>query len=856
MTASDAPRLVRFPNGFELLLVPAGGAPVLALELWVRAGGACERPAEAGMAHFVEHMLFKGTRRRPAGALAREVEGVGGDVNAYTSHDHTVYSLTVAARFADLAVDLLSDAVLCSSFAPEEIEREKAVVLEEIRRSLDLPHHVLSNLLFAEAYREHPYGRPILGTEGSVASFERGRCLAFTRRWYRPGSMTLVAAGEADFQHLERLVASTFGRGGPARPAPRRATRRETLPRAFRACLEERDVQEVYFDLAFPGPAAGAGDVAAVDLLMAILGQGESSRLQHRVKLDRNLVRTVGASTFAPLDRGLLSVGGLADPALFAEAYEAVLEEVFRLRAEPVGLRELLRAKDNLEADFLYQKETAQGHAQKAGFFHVVLGDAAREADYVAAVRRADAQSLREAARRYLSARRGVLAVVHPPGALPWAPAEAAALTAAVEAREGRERPPRGRRRRRAQRVTLPNGARLLVQVNPGVPIFAARAALLGGTRREEPHEAGLFHLMASSMLHGTRSRSVFDIAHEADDLSGELDTFAGRNSFGVKGEFLSRYAEDGLDLLADVLCHPSFPPEEVEKAREDALGALRLRADDPAFLALRAFEEALYGDHPYGRDVLGTPETTARLPAARVAALHAAAVRPENLAVAVAGDVDPDLVFEFFTHALEHLRPRGTLPPEPPPPVRPAGPRRGRHAAKTEQVHLVVGSLGTSATSPDRFALRVANAVLGGQGGRLFVRLRDELGLAYAVSSLGVEGLDRGYVAAHLATSPANAEAALRRLHAELDALARGDIGAEEVEEAQRKLVGGYEIALQENAFLAAQLALDEVYGLGCRGLDAYARSVLAVTRDQVMAAARRYFDPAGRVEVVLGGG
>ncbi|MBI5014731.1 MAG: insulinase family protein [Deltaproteobacteria bacterium] len=850
-------RLVRYPNGFELLLVPSRTAPVLALDLWVRAGSACERNHEAGIAHFVEHMLFKGTARRPPGALAREVEGVGGEINAYTSSDHTVYSLAVASRFADLAVDLLSDAVLQPSFDPSELEREKSVVLEEIKRSLDLPQHYLSQLLFAQAYRVHPYGLPVIGNEDTVASFSRTDCVSFTARWYRPGAMTLVAAGDADLDRLERLVGESFGRAPRALSPPRSRRRREPLPSSFRVEVEPRDVQEVYFDLAFPGPAASDPDVAAVDVLMALLGQGEASRLQHRVKLDRNLVRAVGAGAYTPVDPGLLSIGAVVDPPLFAEAYRAICDETFRLCVEPVGVRELERAKDNLEADFIYQKETVQGQAQKAGFFHVVLGDAGRERDYVEAVRRVDAEAVRAAAGRHLQVRRGVLAALHPRGRpLGWSAEELASLTAETQADARHDhRPPRRSGRARRPRLTrLPNGVRLLVKINPDVPVVALRAALLGGSRREDRRLSGLFHLTAEALVHGTRSRNVFEIAHEADDLAGQLDPFSGRNSFGLKAELLAKYLEDGLDLFADVLCHPTFPADEVDKVREDTLGALRLRADNPAAQAFRLFEETLYLDHPYGRDVLGTPETVGRISPADLRRTHAAFTRPEHLVVAVAGDVDPDLVADFFAHALGHLAPGASLPPEPPPPRRVAEPRRASSFAPTEQAHVVAGFLGASLRSVDRFGLRVANAVLAGQGGRLFRRLRDERGLAYSVSSSTLEGLDRGYVAGYIATNPAQAEAAREGLLAEFQSLARGEVTAEEIEEAKRKLVGGFEIALQENVFQAAQMAMDEVYGLGGQGFASHARQVFAVSTADVVAAARRYFDPSGLVSVFVG--
>ncbi len=842
--------LTRYPNGFELLFVPNRTAPVLAMDLWVRAGSTSEGPGEAGLAHVVEHMIFKGTATRGPGVLARDIEAVGGEVNAYTSFDETVYSVVVASRFADLALERLAEAIFGATFDPAELAREALVVLEEIRRSNDLPAHRVSRRLFAECFGVHPYGRPVIGDEASVGALDRAACRRFARRWYQPPHLLLVVAGDAEPRELARRVGAIFGVAGrPGRPRPLRRPR-EPRRVGFRAAFEAGPTDEVYFDLAFPGPSARHPDVPALDLLIALLGQGESSRLQHRVKLDRNLVHAVGAGAFTPRDPGLLFLGGAAEPRRFAAAYEAICAEVFRLRREPVGPKELERAREGLEADFVFQRETVQGQAHKAGFFQVALGDAAAEEAYLERVRRVGPADLQAAARRWLRADRATLVALHPAGAQGLDPARAAALT---EAAGTRRFVPVGRGTGLVQR-TLPNGARVAVKANREVPVVAVRAAFLGGTRLEPEALGGAFHLMANGLVRGTRSRTLFDVAHEVDALGGQLDGFSGRSSFGLKAEFLAKYLEDGLDLFAEVLCHPTFPEEEVEKLREDALAALRLRRDNPAALAIRRFEEGLFPTHPFGRDVLGRPETLARIGAPELRRLFAAAARPETLAVAVAGDVDPELVFEFFTQALAALVPAGESLPAPGPVPLPGGPVSGREVAALEQSHVLVGFGGPSLRHPDRHALGVAGALLGGQGGRLFQRLRDELGLAYAVTSIGSESLDGGYLAGYTATSPGNADRARRELAREFERLAAETPPADEVAQAQRKLVGGFEIALQENATQAAMMAMDEVYGLGYRSFQAYARRVLAVSPAQVRAAAARYFRPEAEVTVTLG--
>jgi zinc protease len=851
MRKAERPRLVLFPGGLQFLFVPNRAAPALALDLWVRAGSADEAPGEEGMAHLVEHMLFKGSQRRGPGEAARQVEGLGGEINAYTSHDHTVYSLVLASRYADLGLEILADAVRGPSFDPAELEREKAVVVEELRRSRDLPHHVLSQLLFARAYRIHPYGRSILGREETVGRFSRDACQAFHRRWYRPGNMVLVAAGDADPAALEARVRELLAPGKPAR-APRRHRPREPRAEGFRACFQERELTEVYFDLAFPGPAARHPGVAAVDLLMAVLVQGEASRLQHRVKLDRNLVRTVSGGAYTPDDPGLLCFGGVAEPGRFGPAFEAIAEEVFRFQRELAGPRELERARESLEADFLYQKETAEGQARKAGFFHVVLGGTAEEDRYLDRLRRVSAEDLRRAARTYFRADRAVLVALHPRGGPPGLSGdEAGALLTRAQA-EARRPGRRGGARNGLVRRVLPNGARILVKENRAVPIAAARAVFLGGLRREPAPLAGAYHLLGLALVRGTASRSAYDIAHEMDAVGGHLEGFSGRNSFGLKAELLSRYLEDGLDLFAEILCHPTFPEEEVEKLRDDTLAALGMRRDNPAGYAFRLLEELLFGTHPYGRDVLGCPDTVAVLDGEALRRLHRGA-DPRELAVAVAGDVDAVQVCDFFERALEVLEPRPQEGFDPEPPPRMEAPRVREVGWAAEQAHVAVGFPGTSLRSPDRAAVQVLTAALAGQGGRFFRRLREERALAYAVSCSSVEGLDPGYLAGYAATTPGRASEARECLLEEFALVVRGGITAAELEQAQRKLVGGFELALQENASQAAQMALDEVYGLGHRSFETYARRIFGVTVPDVNAAARRYLRPEAHACVVL---
>jgi zinc protease len=204
------------PNGLSLLLRELHLAAVVELQIWAKVGSADERPGEEGLAHFHEHMLFKGTEKRGVGEVASDVEGIGGRINAYTSYDTTVYHATVPAAGLDDALDVLVDMVRRSRFEPVEIEREIEVVLEEIRRADDSPHSICAEALFAAAYQIHPYRAPILGTRESVATFDRDRVQNFFRRWYAPDNLLVVASGDFDAPALAEKLARAFADAEPA----------------------------------------------------------------------------------------------------------------------------------------------------------------------------------------------------------------------------------------------------------------------------------------------------------------------------------------------------------------------------------------------------------------------------------------------------------------------------------------------------------------------------------------------------------------------------------------------------------------------------------------------------------------
>src|SRR3954468_144642 len=405
----------RLQNGLTVLVEENHAAPVSALQVWVRVGSADELSDEAGLAHLHEHMLFKGTARRGPGEIARTIEAAGGEINAWTSFDQTVYHVVVASQFTPQGFDVLADAITQAAFDREELSREIEVVCEEIKRSQDSPARKLSKELFAAAYERHPYGKPVIGTEESVRSFTRDGILRFYRRWYRPENCVLVAVGDVREAEILELAQRHFAwpaagfEAAPQRPEePARSRPRGRVVR--------ENLKEGYLSIAWPAPSLLEPDVAALDALAIVLGHGDGSRLFRALKRDRLLCTEVQASCYTPVDPGLTIVGLTLKPEQVQDAVREALRQVYATRAAEVTDEELSLACRLIESEAVYQRETVQGQARKLGFYESSASGIEFEARYLAQVAALTPRIVRDAAERRINPEAAVACAILPEG--------------------------------------------------------------------------------------------------------------------------------------------------------------------------------------------------------------------------------------------------------------------------------------------------------------------------------------------------------------------------------------------------------------------------------------------------------
>ena len=398
-SSASAPERHVLANGIPVIIEQHPGTDVVAVQLWVRTGARDESGSELGLAHYLEHMLFRGTTSRPGGFIERDVEAVGGRMNAGTSWDYTFYYVTLPARRAVPAIEMLADIAVNASLDGEVLDKEKAVVLEEMRLSDDNARRRLVRQLYTQLFEGHPYGRQIIGTPELVRGLTRDTLAGFYRRHYVPEAFAVVVVGAVDPAQVLAAAAGTFGqlpRGGitrlPVAPVPPFRAQRQQLTHPG---------AHAHLGLAWPGTRVDHADTPALDLLASILGRTRSSRLVQAVRERHGLVISVSASMSVLEGAGGLLVIAELPPGNVERVEADILAEVRRVREDGVTDAELRRAITAAEADHEFETETAEGRAIALGRAETIwtIDD---ERAYVSRLRSVTAAQVRAVARRYL----------------------------------------------------------------------------------------------------------------------------------------------------------------------------------------------------------------------------------------------------------------------------------------------------------------------------------------------------------------------------------------------------------------------------------------------------------------------
>ena len=821
-------RLILLENGLTLIILEDHSAPVTSAQAWCKAGSVNEgKWLGAGASHVLEHMLFKGTATRGPSRIDQEVQDAGGYMNAYTSFDRTVFFINVPNTGGRVALDILGDVMRNATLPAEELAKEKQVIRREMDMNQDDPSRRSSRRLFETAYTVSPYRYTVIGYPDVFDRLERDDLVEYYRDKYVPNNVFFVVVGDIAAAEVEAQIGEAYAQS-KARPLIPAVLPEEPHQTAPRATIEEAPIELGHFHYGWHTPDIRHADVPILDVLATLLGGGRSSRLYQEVREKAGLVQSIDAWTYSPGAAGLIGLSAITDPDKFLAAGAAMLEQVDRMKQEQVREDELGKAVKQFIAATLSVRKTMQGQAQDLGGNWMAAGDLNFSERYLAAVKRVTPAELQRVAREYLTAENRTLYALLPKGTAPKR----------IEVQETILDHP-------IQKMVLPGGLRLLVKEDHRLPFVEIRTVFKGGVLAESSALNGITLLLARMLLKGTTTRSAEQIAREIESVGGSIDSYSGNNSFGVNVEVLSADFKIGLDLVSDVLLHPALSASDFDFERQMQLANIKALKDQVLYSGSRAMRRAMFGETSYGLDINGSETSVPGIQVGDLQSFHRRLVTPNNCVLAIYGDVRLEEVRAAVETVMAGWPAGETVLTHLPGSPRLDGVRRVVEIRDKKQAVMLIGYPGVSLYNPDRFALELVQEACSDLGSRVFLRIREKLGLAYYVGAQNFVGLAPGFFAFYAGTSPETVDLVESELLQEGELLRTEGLTAEELKRAKAKLIGQKKISRQDLGAYAITTALDELYELGYTNIDTEDAKYEAVTLEQIKTVARKYLDP-----------
>jgi len=855
----------KLANGLEVVLKENHFSKVVSIQCWIKAGALHESPDERGMAHVVEHMLFKGTPSRKMGEIGTLVEGWGGEINAYTTFERTVYYMNLISKHAIDGVDLLADAVFHSSFDGDELERELQVILEEIRRGLDDPGGKMGRRLFELSYEGTEAGRPIIGFEPEVAAFTQARVMAFHKKWYQPDNMTFVVVGDFNAKdmlgHLKKRLEVKTGKAMPQPPFPN-----HTFPNQPKAVLLKENYQVARIEIALPAPELEHFDTPLIDLAAFALGQGDMARLNLRLRDQARVCSAVGVSGFTPQFDGLFTVSAAAPLESYLDCITAMAKQLtLILSHDPVTSEEIARARASLKADRIYRDETVEGQARSVGFGAQTALKLHFDDLYSKQVDLATPSLVESAIRRWLNPEKAILVGMVPlESDLTESDVLKAYQKGMAEAHREARSSTLAETEESALEHALPNpvfvhevkpGFKLIYRQNPAAEQVSLVIAARGGLSWESENELGMHHALSRLWAEATLTIPRDRFVRQVESLGASLHGFSGKDSVGMSMHCLADQTDEMLSLFSDAFLNPVFPEEQLESYKRETLESIKAQEDSPAHQVMKTFQNVLFDSTPYAHPVYGSKQAVEAVTIAKLNGFYKGMMASRTWVMSLVGPHLPEVILEKLAKHLESFHPPASAPT----------PRvqedKSHWAGVTkhipmdrEQSHLIYGFRGVSWMDPEKPALEVMTDILGGHGGRLFMELREKNPLAYSVSPITTFGCLRGSLGGYIATSPSKLTEAIAGMKDEFAKIATELVTEEELIRAKAHLIGLHEMDMQKADSQTMTMSLMELYGLGYDKFMRYSAEIEQVTREDIQGAAAKFFSQQPALMVVAG--
>lgn len=857
-------------NGLTVLTKEVHNAPVVTVQVWYKFGSGQEVQGVNGIAHQLEHLMFKGTRNRPI-QFGRLFSALGSDSNAFTSYDQTAYYNTAERDKLTALLTLEADRMKNSLIDPQDLASEKRVVISELQGYENSPEYRLNRAVMMSVFPDHPYRLPIGGTKADVEKFTVEQVREYYQKFYSPDNAVLVIVGDFETPRTLKKVEDIFGKLPKRQYSPHHLITPSPAPTSVPPVKLQEPGGNPLLQIIYPLPQIQQPDIPALEVMDYILTAGKNSYLYQEL-VESGLANDISANV-ASLRAGgwyeiLVTGNGNQD---LTKIDAVVMKALDKLAKIGVTVQQVEQAKNQLTAAVILNNRDITSQGMQLGNDQITADNYQYTEDHLANIRQVQVADVTSVINKYLQPAARKVGLFEPTKKVVTIESSSYSTTtqdnfapdvAVVPADIKKYLPPvdllpKTRQQEIPQQLILANGLRILLLPDKTTPTVTLSGHIKAGTEFESDQQGGTASLVANNLMNGTKTKNMRTIAEELEAKGANLDFEAYGEGVRIKGSSLAVDLPILLGTLTDVIRNSNFPIKELELSRQQALSSLDSELDDPQKIANRIFVQSVYPKkHPL--HTFPTAESIQQIKREDVIAFKAQHYRPDTTVLALVGDFDVNEVRSLMQAKLGDWQVKGKPPTVKYPsvgmpknvvnvnPVVPGKP----------QAITYMGYTGINRQDRRFYAAMILNQILGGDtlSSRLGAEVRDRQGLTYGIYSNFLTGKNVGTFLIEMQTSPEDAHKAISSTRNLLKQVHQQGVTQQEVETAKRNLISNYNISLANPELLSQRMVMNEVYGLNQMELRSFISKINQVNLSQVNQAGRELLHPDKIVVVTAG--
>ncbi len=832
--AADA-QMYKLDNGQTVVIQEVRNNPIVIIDTWIKTGSIDENDENNGVAHFLEHLFFKGTKNHEPGDFDKILETKGAITNAATSKDFTHYYITIPSKDFDMAMDLHADMMLNPLIPRNEMEKERKVVLEEINKDLTSPSKILYENLVSMLYKNHPYKRRVIGKSEVIETITRDQIFNFYNSHYSPSNMVTVVIGDVDSEHALDKIKQNFN-------TEYNKTEKKDYGKEPQLKTQEKKVEYIptetgYMAIGFRGVSINDKESYALDVLATILGDGRSSILNQELKEKRRLAFSIDAGNSTMRDDGMFYISAEFEPEKCKAIQDAIFAEIKKIQEKGITEEQLNLAKNIIERNTYYSRESITNMATEIGYTVALTDDMKFYDKYLDNIKAVSASDVKKAAEKYLGINKSAVSIVMPESMKNVPVANKTQISGTAQLVSQNEN---------TQKYNLSNGATLLYTPNTSNDIIAISITAKGGQLLDKI--PGTSSLTALTMVKGTKNYTSQELSQILEDNGIKIVPSVSADAFSITVLTTKDEYNKTLELLDEIVNNATFEDFEIGKVKSDKLNAIKSEKDIPLSQAIEEYRNLIYKDTPYSISSKVLEKNIPNIQRKDIVEYYNTIFNPKNMVISINGNIDLNKTVQELnniftpkkdTQSFDYKAYNSKIPQITSKRV------TVQNMPTTETAWILLGWQVNGVLNEKDFAtLQVIDSILGtGMSSRLFKDLREQEGLAYQLGSGYSPNVLRGSFMMYIGTNPATLDKAKAGLFEEIHRLKTEYVSDRELKDAKEKLLGNYIIGLETNLDKASVTGWYETTTRGYEFSDRYENLINSVTDADIIETANKYF-------------